>query len=72
MRKLRLLRQVTAPGGPVVVYLQGPAGIGKTTLISALEACREDEDVRRFHMAVGAVEFTPMAIRHRLVAIRAR
>jgi predicted ATPase len=37
--ELRLLRQVTAPGGPVVVYVHGPAGIGKTALISALDAC---------------------------------
>ena len=39
--ELRLLRQVTAPGGPVVVYLHGPAGIGKTALVSALDASLE-------------------------------
>src|ERR1700744_3343522 len=59
---LRLLRQVTAPGGPVVVYVHGPAGIGKTALISALDACLEDEGVRRLHIAAGAVEPTPAAI----------
>ncbi|MBV9908329.1 MAG: ATP-binding protein [Hyphomicrobiales bacterium] len=59
---LRLLRQVTAPGGPVVVYVHGPAGIGKTALISALDACLEDEGVRRLHIAAGAVEPTPPAI----------
>ncbi len=60
--ELRLLRQVTAPGGPVVVYVHGPAGIGKTALISALDACLEDEGVRRVHIAAGAVEPTPTAI----------
>ena len=60
--ELRLLRQVSAPGGPVVVYVHGPAGIGKTALISALDACLEDEGVRRLHIAAGAVEPTPTAI----------
>jgi DNA-binding winged helix-turn-helix (wHTH) protein len=60
--EMRLLRQVTAPGGPVVVYLHGPAGIGKTALISALDACLEDEGIRRLHIAAGAVEPTPTAI----------
>ena len=43
--ELGLLRQVTAPGGPVIAYVHGPAGIGKTALISALDACLEDEGV---------------------------
>ena len=60
--ELRLLRQVTAPGGPVVAYVHGPAGIGKTALISALDASIEDEGVRRLHIAAGAVEPTPTAI----------
>src|SRR6516162_8737252 len=60
--ELRLLRQVTAPGGPIVAYVHGPAGIGKTALISALDACLEDEGVRRLHIAAGAVEPTPTAI----------
>src|SRR4051794_38450439 len=60
--ELRLLRQVTAPAGPVVAYVHGPAGIGKTALISALDADLEDEGVRRLHIAAGAVEPTPAAI----------
>jgi hypothetical protein len=60
--ELRLLRQVTTAGGPVVAYVYGPAGIGKTALISALDACLEDEGVRRLHVAAGAVEPTPTAI----------
>lgn len=60
--ELRLLRQVMAQGGPVVVYLHGPAGIGKTALLSALDACLEEEGVRRAHLAAGAVEPTPTAI----------
>jgi hypothetical protein len=60
--ELRFLREVTAPGGPVVVYVHGPAGIGKTALISALDACLEDANVRRLHIAAGAVEPTPTAI----------
>jgi hypothetical protein len=60
--ELRLLRQVFAPGGPVVVYVHGPAGIGKTALISALDACLESDGVRRLHIAAGAVEPTPAAI----------
>src|SRR5262245_44805662 len=60
--ELRLLRQVTAPGGPVVAYVHGPAGIGKTALTSALDACLEDEGVRRLHIAAGAVEPTSTAI----------
>jgi hypothetical protein len=60
--ELRLLRQVTAHGGPVVVYVHGPAGIGKTALISALDVSLEDEHVRRLHIAAGAVEPAPAAI----------
>jgi DNA-binding winged helix-turn-helix (wHTH) protein len=60
--ELRLLRQVTAAGGPVVAYIHGPAGIGKTMLVSALDACLEDQGVRRLHIAAGAVEPTPTAI----------
>src|SRR6478752_976239 len=60
--ELGLVRQVTAPGGPVVVYVHGPAGIGKTALISALDACLEDEGIRRLHISAGAVEPTPTAI----------
>jgi hypothetical protein len=60
--ELRLMRQVTAPGGPIVVYIHGPAGIGKTALISALDACLEDEGVRRLHIAAGSVEPSPTAI----------
>ena len=60
--ELGLLRQVTAPGGPIVAYVHGPAGIGKTALISALDACLEDEGIRRLHVAAGAVEPTPTAI----------
>lgn len=60
--ELRLLRQVTAQEGPVVAYVHGPAGIGKTALLSALDAYLEDEGVRRLHIAAGAVEPTPAAI----------
>jgi hypothetical protein len=60
--ELRLLRQVAAPGGPVVVYVHGPAGIGKSALISALNACLEDEGVGRLYIAAGAVEPSPTAI----------
>src|SRR5580700_10766454 len=60
--ELRLLRQVTTAGGPVVAYVHGPAGIGKTALISALDACLENEGVHRLHIAAGAVEPTATAI----------
>ena len=60
--ELRLLRQVAAPDGPIVAYLHGPAGIGKTALVSALDAGLEDSGVRRLHIAAGAVEPTPAAI----------
>ncbi len=60
--ELRVLRQVTAPRGPVVIYVHGTAGIGKTALISALDACLEDEGVRRLRVAAGTVEPTPTAI----------
>lgn len=61
--ELRLLRQVTAPGGPIVVYLHGPAGMGKTALVSALEATlREDDGVRGLKIAAGSVEPTPSTI----------
>jgi hypothetical protein len=60
--ELRLLREIMAPEGPVVVYLHGPAGIGKTALISALDASLEDDGVRRLHVAAGAVEPSPRAI----------
>jgi hypothetical protein len=60
--ELRLLRQVTAQGGPVVAYLHGPGGIGKTALLSALDASLEEEGVPRLHLAAGSVEPTPTAI----------
>ncbi len=60
--ELRLLHQVTALGGPVVVYLHGPAGIGKTALISALDASLEDDGVRKLQITAGSVEPTPSAI----------
>jgi hypothetical protein len=60
--ELHLLRQVTAQGGPVVAYLHGPAGIGKTALLSTLDACLEEEGVRRLHLAAGSVEPIPAAI----------
>ena len=60
--ELRLLQRVTAPEGPVVAYVHGPAGIGKTALLSALDSALADEDVRRLHFAAGAVEPTPSAI----------
>lgn len=60
--ELSLLRQITAPGEAVVVYVHGPAGIGKTALISALDVWLEDEGVRRLHIAAGAVEPKPAAI----------
>jgi DNA-binding winged helix-turn-helix (wHTH) protein len=60
--ELRLLRQATAPGGPVVAYVHGPAGIGKTALMSALDACLDEDCVRRLHIAAGAVEPSPTAI----------
>src|SRR3974390_3007455 len=58
----RPVRQATAPGGPVVASLHGPAGIGKTALLAALDSYLEDEGVRRVHIAAGAVEPTPTAI----------
>src|SRR5262249_14371019 len=60
--ELRLLRQVTAPGGPVVAYVHGAAGIGKMALISALDVSLADEGIRRLHIPAGAVEPTPTAI----------
>src|SRR5262245_36662720 len=60
--ELRLLRQVTAPGGPVVAYGHGPAEMCKTALRAALDASLEDEGVRRLRIAAGAVEPTPTAI----------
>lgn len=55
-------RLVTAPGGPVVVHVHGPAGVGKTAIVSALDTCLEDEGVRRLRIVAGAVEPTPTAI----------
>ncbi|WP_027059954.1 ATP-binding protein, partial [Mesorhizobium loti] len=60
--ELRLLRQVTAPEGPVVIYLHGAAGIGKTALVSALEAVLEEDGVRWLKIAAGSVEPTPSTI----------
>ena len=60
--ELRLLSTAAAPEGPIIAYGHGPAGIGKTTLISALEARLQAHEVRRLHISAGAVEPTRTAI----------
>jgi DNA-binding winged helix-turn-helix (wHTH) protein len=60
--ELVFLRQMATPGGPVVAYVHGPAGIGKSALLAALAANLEDDGVRTCRIQAGAVEPRPAAI----------
>ncbi|MFL6551552.1 MAG: winged helix-turn-helix domain-containing protein [Povalibacter sp.] len=60
--ELRLLRQIAMPGGPLVAYVHGPAGIGKTALLSALAADFENDGVRHVRIQAGAVEPRPASV----------
>src|SRR5689334_19413037 len=60
--ELRLLGQMAMPGGPVVAYVHGPAGIGKTTLMSALAANLDADGIRHVCIQAGAVEPRAAAI----------
>jgi len=61
-KELRLLQQLAMPGGPVVAYVHGPAGIGKTTLLSALAADFDDAGIRNVRVQAGATEPTPESV----------
>ncbi len=60
--ELQRLGQLAAPGGPVVAYVHGPVGIGKSALLAALETSFADAGIRSVRIAAGAVEPLPSAI----------
>ena len=60
--ELRFLRQMATSEGALVAHVHGPAGIGKTALLSALAASLDDDGVRYIRLAAGAVEPRPAAI----------
>lgn len=60
--ELGFLRQIATPGGPLVAYVHGPAGIGKTALLSALAGNLDDDGARHVCIEAGAVEPRAAAI----------
>ena len=54
--ELGFLRQIAMPGGPVVAYVHGPAGIGKTTLLSSVAGNFDDDGIRNVRIEAGAIE----------------
>jgi hypothetical protein len=60
--ELGFLRQMATPRGPVVAYVHGPAGIGKTALLSALAADFDEDGIRNVRIQAGAVEPRAAAI----------
>src|SRR5689334_16327346 len=61
-KELRLLQQLAMPDGPVVAYVHGPAGIGKTTLLSALAAEFDAAEIRNVCVQAGATEPRPESV----------
>ncbi|MER6563017.1 AAA family ATPase [Streptomyces sp. NPDC001027] len=63
------LTRRTAAGDPALVMLEGPDGIGKTTLLRALIARARAEDLRVVHTAAGQEgERLPLGTAHALLA----
>jgi hypothetical protein len=60
--ELGFLRQLAMPGGPVVAYVHGPAGIGKTALLSALAVNLHDARISHVRISACAVEPRAAAI----------
>src|SRR4051812_24747736 len=60
--ELGFLRRLATPGGPLVAYVHGPAGIGKSALLSAFAADLDDEGIRNVRISAGAVEPSAAAI----------
>ena len=54
--ELGLLQQMATPAGPVVAYVHGPAGIGKTALLSVLAADFDDLGIHNVRIQAGAIE----------------
>jgi hypothetical protein len=61
-RDLNRLLQLLAVGGPVVAYVHGPIGIGKTALLDAVAASFDDNGIRNVRLAAGATEPLPATI----------
>jgi hypothetical protein len=61
-RELALLGELLAPGGPVVAYVHGPYGIGKSALLAALHTPLALRGVRSVRIDGDAVEPQPEAV----------
>jgi hypothetical protein len=61
-RELALLDRLLAPGGALVAYVHGPAGIGKSTLLAAFEQALAERGVPCLKVEGGGVEPTPEAL----------
>jgi hypothetical protein len=61
-RELALLGGLLAPGGPVVAYVHGPYGIGKSALLAALHTPVALRGIRSVRIDGGAVEPQPEAV----------
>ena len=68
-RELHGLLRISAQDGPVVAYLHGPAGIGKSALLAAFETSLADAGIHSGRIAAGAVEPLPTAISAALAAV---
>lgn len=68
--ELASLRQLFSPDGPVVAFVHGPAGIGKSALVDAFAADAADDGIEVTHLDCGAVEPTPAGFGAALAAAR--
>jgi hypothetical protein len=60
--ELGFLRRMATSDGPLVGYVHGPAGIGKSTLLSALAASFDDDRIHNVRLHAGAIEPRAAAI----------
>ncbi len=60
--ELNLLRQLASDDGPVVAYVHGPVGIGKSALLAAFETWLAGENHPCIRIEAGEIEPRPEAI----------
>ena len=59
---MRVLQDLLSPGGPAIVYLHGPYGIGKSALLGSFEAELQADSVGCIRASGNAVEPQPEAV----------
>jgi hypothetical protein len=60
--ELGFLRQIAMSSGPLVAYVHGPAGIGKTALLSSVAGNFDSDGIRNIRIEAGAIEPRATAI----------